>query len=276
MMELLPYDLMIIATHCGDVDGFRWTYEFTDSEGIDRTLVVDIAVGVGRTNDANMLRVTQFIRFISLDGVDWHDPKKKGTLYVGKAILDYLEMTGSSTAPMKPTKKETVPRVVGSSALTRGRPHRAMPERFKVPNVSIHRWSGQSVPSLSELRRDTLSSPRVIGGFTAASAFSRETAAGAKLPLSDKVTPKREDTGFCRPKRKAVVRFNEQDHARHEFPQRRIASKKTLLPEAESRYFATSRRFLSINDRQETQHGDVRLIERDVRRHVRSSGHKRS
>ena len=117
MMELLPYDLMIIATHCGDVDGYRWTYEFTDSEGIDRTLVVDIAIGVGRTSDANMLSVTQFIRFISLDGVDWHDPEKKKTLYVGKAILDYLEMTKSSTAPMKPVKKETVPRVVGSSAL---------------------------------------------------------------------------------------------------------------------------------------------------------------
>ena len=39
MMELLPYDLMIIATHCGDTDGYRWTYEFKDSEGIDRTLV---------------------------------------------------------------------------------------------------------------------------------------------------------------------------------------------------------------------------------------------
>jgi hypothetical protein len=117
MMELLPYDLMIIATHCGDVDGFRWTYEFTDSEGIDRNLVVDIAIGVGRTSDANMLNVTQFIRFISLDGVDWHDPEKKRMLYVGKAILDYLEMTRSSTAPMKPVKKETVPRVVGSSAL---------------------------------------------------------------------------------------------------------------------------------------------------------------
>ena len=117
MMELLPYDLMIIATHCGDVDGFRWTYEFTDSEGIDRTLVVYIAIGVGRANDANMLSVTQFIRIISLDGVDWHDPEKKKTLYVGKAILDYLEMTKSSTASMTPVKKETVPRVVGSSAL---------------------------------------------------------------------------------------------------------------------------------------------------------------
>ncbi len=117
MMELLPYDLMIIATHCGDVDGFQWTYEFTDSESIDRNLVVDIAIGVGRTNDANMLSVTQFIRFVSLDGVDWYDKKRKETLYVGKAILDYLELTRSSTAPLQPVKKETVPRVVGSSAL---------------------------------------------------------------------------------------------------------------------------------------------------------------
>ncbi|HEY6256052.1 MAG TPA: hypothetical protein VIY51_09700 [Xanthobacteraceae bacterium] len=117
MMELLPYDLMIIATHCGDVDGFRWTYEFTDSESIDRTLVVDIAIGVGRTNDANALSVTQFIRFISLDGVDWHDSEKKKTLYVGKAILDFMEMIRSSTAPMEPVKKETASRVVGSSAL---------------------------------------------------------------------------------------------------------------------------------------------------------------
>jgi hypothetical protein len=117
MMELLPYDLMIIATHCGDVGGFRWTYEFRDSEGIDRSLVVDIAIGLGRTSDPNMLSVTQFIRFISLDGVDWHDPKRKKTLYVGKAILDYLEMTRSAATAIKPVKEETVSRVVGSSAL---------------------------------------------------------------------------------------------------------------------------------------------------------------
>jgi hypothetical protein len=117
MMGLLPYDMMIIATHCGDVDGFRWTYKFTDSEGIDRTLVVDIAIGVGQTSDANLLNVTQFIRFVSLDGIDWHDPEKKRALYVGKAIFDYLEQTRSSTNPVKPVKKETVPRVVGSSAL---------------------------------------------------------------------------------------------------------------------------------------------------------------
>jgi hypothetical protein len=50
MVELFPYDLLLIATHCGDASGYRWTYEFTDSEGIDRTFVVDIAVGFGATD----------------------------------------------------------------------------------------------------------------------------------------------------------------------------------------------------------------------------------
>lgn len=51
MIELFPYDLMLIATHCGDASGYRWTYKFTDSEGLARTLVVDVAVGFGRTED---------------------------------------------------------------------------------------------------------------------------------------------------------------------------------------------------------------------------------
>lgn len=64
-----------------------------------------------------MLSVTQFIRFISLDGVDWCDPKKDEKIYVGRAILDYLERTRSESNPLQPVKKDTVSRVVGSSAL---------------------------------------------------------------------------------------------------------------------------------------------------------------
>ena len=30
MIELFPYDLLIVATHCGDAPGYRWTYEFKD------------------------------------------------------------------------------------------------------------------------------------------------------------------------------------------------------------------------------------------------------
>lgn len=85
---------------------------------IDRTLVVDIAIGVARTDDDNMLNVTQFMRFISLDGVDWNDPKKAERLYVGRAILDFIDKTrGNPPERLEPVKKQTVSRVLGSAAL---------------------------------------------------------------------------------------------------------------------------------------------------------------
>ena len=115
MIELFPYDLLLIATHCGDVSGYRWTYEFKDSEGHDRELVVDIALGVGQTPDPSMLAVRQFLRFVSLDGVDWSDAVAKQSLYVGTAISDYMDRT--IRHELQPVKKDTVPRVFGSRAL---------------------------------------------------------------------------------------------------------------------------------------------------------------
>ncbi len=115
MIELLPYDLLLVATHCGDAPGYRWTYDFVDSEGLERHLVVDIALGVGRLPDPEMLAVTQFQRFVSLDGVPWNDRVAKAKLHVGTALMDYLERTKNDE--LQPTKKETVERVVGSSAL---------------------------------------------------------------------------------------------------------------------------------------------------------------
>jgi hypothetical protein len=116
MVELFPYDLLLIATHCGDAPGYRWTYEFKDSEGIDRKLVVDVAIGVGHTDQDDIVHVTQFQYFHSLDGVDWHDPKKEEKLYVGMAIHDFIERTRAKHE-LEPVKKEDIPRVVSSAAL---------------------------------------------------------------------------------------------------------------------------------------------------------------
>jgi hypothetical protein len=118
MIELFPYDLLIIATHCGDVSGHRWTYDFTDSEGIERSLVVDIALGIGRTTEKDLLQVTQFLRFVSLDGVPWNDPEKKAKLYVGNAMNDFIERTRvKNETELQPTIKDIVPRVIGSAAM---------------------------------------------------------------------------------------------------------------------------------------------------------------
>jgi hypothetical protein len=116
MIELFPYDLLLIATHCGDVSGYRWTYEYEDSEGYHRTLVVDIALGIGRTDVKELLNVTQYMRFVSLDGVDWNNPEEKKKLYIGKAIRTFMERVRDKPE-LEPVKKDTVPRVLGSAAL---------------------------------------------------------------------------------------------------------------------------------------------------------------
>jgi hypothetical protein len=115
LIELFPYDLLLIATHCGDASGYRWTYEYTDSEGHERRLVVDIALGIARTDDDDQFHVTQFTRFVSLDGVPWDDPMKKERLYVGTAMNDYVERRRAGT--LEPVIREGIDRVRWSAAL---------------------------------------------------------------------------------------------------------------------------------------------------------------
>jgi len=91
---MYPYDLLLFATRRGDAAGSQWTYEFRDSEGLDRRLVVDVAIGVGRSDDPECRAVIQHTRFRELDGVAWDDPEKSETLYVGMAIRDWLDRTG--------------------------------------------------------------------------------------------------------------------------------------------------------------------------------------
>jgi hypothetical protein len=117
MIEHFPYDLLIIATHCGDSAGYRWTHEFTDSEGLHRTVVTDVAVGFERTDDPDILKVGHFFRFISVDGIDWTDRAAKSKMHVGNVIHDFNERLGAGPTSFKPVKTETVARVVGSSAM---------------------------------------------------------------------------------------------------------------------------------------------------------------
>ena len=115
MVESFPYDLLMFATHCGDASGHRWTYRFVDSESIERVLVVDIALGIGRADNPDEVELMQFIRFHSLDGVDWNDPQKAEKIYIGRAIIDWTDRFRKDD--LEPEKKEHVSRVAGSAAL---------------------------------------------------------------------------------------------------------------------------------------------------------------
>jgi hypothetical protein len=116
-LEHFPYDLFIVATHCGDSSGYRDTYRFIDSEGRSREIVVDLAVGFARTDDPERFKVGHFFRFVSVDGVDWSDEAAKATLYVGTAIHDFNKKLGGGYSAFKPETRKPIPRVVGSSAM---------------------------------------------------------------------------------------------------------------------------------------------------------------
>lgn len=114
MIELYPYDLLILATHCGDADGVRQTYEFTDADGRVRRLVVDSAIGVGDPKSPDdKLEVMEFMRFRELDGVLWDDPDRANKVDVGSAIKDFTDQRKNLT----PIRRETIPRVLDSAAL---------------------------------------------------------------------------------------------------------------------------------------------------------------
>lgn len=114
MVELYPYDLLVIATHCGDASGWRWTYEFEDSSGALRRLEVDTAIGVALSDRGDdKVLVSQLFNFAALDGVSWLDPDRDSKLVVGSAIRDF----GERIDELKPVSKVSIDRVHRSAVL---------------------------------------------------------------------------------------------------------------------------------------------------------------
>jgi hypothetical protein len=105
LVELYPYDLLLVSSHCGDDSGWRFTYEYIDSEKIARCLVVDVAVSISGVLIDGKYEVLQYMRFVSLDGVDWDDEEEKSKLYVGESINDFVERD-KSDSKFEPVKRE--------------------------------------------------------------------------------------------------------------------------------------------------------------------------
>lgn len=114
MLELLPYDFLLIATHCGDSGGWRETYEFQDSIGRQHRLVIDTALGVSSVPAREKLEVVFFQRFVSLDGVDWEDKEGLKNLPIGTAMDDFYRLPPEER---QATHREKIDRVVSSAAL---------------------------------------------------------------------------------------------------------------------------------------------------------------
>ncbi|MYM28327.1 hypothetical protein GTP58_08320 [Duganella sp. CY15W] len=113
LIDLVPYDLLFIATHCGDVKGSRDTHRFVDSSGAERTLVLDLALQVSPEALDGKFEVKAFEKFVSIDGVPWED-KVARLQIIGTAVKDFCAVPlGDRT----PESCEPIDRIAGSAAL---------------------------------------------------------------------------------------------------------------------------------------------------------------
>lgn len=102
MLGLFPYDFLLIATHCGDSGGWRETYEYQDSEGRNRQLILDTAIGVASVPGSDKLNVVSFQRFVSLDGIDWEDKAGLKALPIGIGFVETTTGAGASNFFRRP------------------------------------------------------------------------------------------------------------------------------------------------------------------------------
>jgi len=84
-----PADIILISSHTDEVKGWRKTYKYKDTENIERELVIDLGIGFGPDLVTGKFDLTEFIRFVSIDGIDWADEEAKSKHYIGRAVIDY-------------------------------------------------------------------------------------------------------------------------------------------------------------------------------------------
>ena len=118
LVDTLPFDIMVLSTHAGDIPGERATYEFTDSDGLSRRLVIDHALVIGGYDPrSDKFLVHQFQRFHELDGVDWTNSEAKAQLPVGSAITSWLALGDLVERNKYKVESQIIPRVIGSMGL---------------------------------------------------------------------------------------------------------------------------------------------------------------
>jgi hypothetical protein len=116
ILKSLPFDVVVFSTHAGEWRGARVTYEFRDTEGRMRRLVVDEAMGFGYDPRSDSYLVQTYYHFHELDGVSWADEEGKRRLPVGTAITSWLSMPLQDRRQIVVSSTE-IERVQGAMAL---------------------------------------------------------------------------------------------------------------------------------------------------------------
>lgn len=89
--QYLPLDLIFYSTHCGEVNGKRVTEKFRTSDGKEHSITYDLVTSFAPEPGKDLVEVTEFTRWISLDGIDWSDSEGKDRIDTDYILKQYVE-----------------------------------------------------------------------------------------------------------------------------------------------------------------------------------------
>jgi hypothetical protein len=110
-LSTFPADLILITSHAKEVEGYRTTYVYKDTENIERKLIRDEAIALGWDPLTEKFHFTEFASIVSLDDIDWLDHERKNKHYVGRAILDFIDLQKTNKHTEYKISSEKIPSV---------------------------------------------------------------------------------------------------------------------------------------------------------------------
>jgi hypothetical protein len=117
VIELLPYDLLYISSHCKDAGGWRHTYNFEDSKGVAHELITEVAASPIPITGSDVVSITIAQHPIMLNGIDLDEPGFK-TAEVEAILDEWRALTDPNNPILEPTSTIEIKRVRGVPAIS--------------------------------------------------------------------------------------------------------------------------------------------------------------
>jgi hypothetical protein len=137
LIELYPYDLLVISTHADEVSGERITFKFEDRNGLEREFIEDRGLGFGLDPKTDKVLITEFFRPLAVDGISWDDPENKKLIGAGLVFEDFIHTRQKDVGLLKIVARENLRHVKGCIAL-RMADHNYIPSPHSIADTNTN------------------------------------------------------------------------------------------------------------------------------------------
>jgi hypothetical protein len=116
-VQFFPNDLLLTATHGGEVSGDYVVFRFADSKGVEHQFECEEVALFSHAGAEGLVRVSILTVPVRLDGVVWDDDEGKERIGAGDLLRRFLELYREHTDEITVLNRYDLPRVNFSNAV---------------------------------------------------------------------------------------------------------------------------------------------------------------